>query len=144
MARFTDGRESAKVTSNRLWDLYNLPSVSSEIALTATASITGYIDVPAGARVYRVGVQATAAVKGVVIDVGDGTESDWAIDGLTTLAANKIAIGPVFANDTVSGVAQDESGGKYYASADTIDLTISTACASGGGSIRLLAWWSRD
>jgi len=119
---------------------YEEPTVvSPAISLANTNTTTQAVWVPDGAYVTKVALLATSAVANVTVDVGDGSETDVYIDGLTTLGANKIAVAPV----PGSAVGSDETGGKYYSSADSIDVKeLTTGSAdTATGTVKLLVWY---
>lgn len=83
-------------------------------ALTAT-DVLEVIRVPANTLVTNVALEVTTAEGGTLtIDVGDGDDPDGFLDGVN---ANATA-----AYIPVAGTAAYEQG-KYYTSADTIDVT---------------------
>ena len=104
-------------TENRI-TLVGNPTVASDVVQA--------LKIPAGAFVTRVGVLAITAEGGTLTaTVGDGAgAASWkdAVD-LNDLTGGAHS-GPMYTNDLDSGT--DAYGeGKYYGSADTIDLTMS-------------------
>lgn len=134
-ALYINGRNVDKFTATKLKAIVDCPIISAAISVKATAAaVTEAIQVPAGAYVYRVGVLATGAVAGADFDVGDGTITDRYIDGITTLAANDIAM-----SGLGGAVNADPVGGHYYSTADTIDVLMNATATT--GTIKLLVWW---
>jgi len=106
-------------TENRISLAVN-PSVASDVVQA--------LKIPAGAFVTRVGVLViTAEGGGLTATVGDGTAAAGWKDAVDLNDATGGAhSGPMYTNDLDSGT--DSLGeGKYYGSADTIDLTMSAA-----------------
>ena len=128
------GQERTKVSENRMWAIVNSPLISAQIDVNAATGLTNALTIPAGYLVTQVAVIADTAVSGGSgdVDVGDGTTADLYFDGLSALAAN------VIANAGAPGTASaDPHAGKYYASEDTIDVTINATAAA--GTIRVIA-----
>ena len=91
----------------------------------AASDVVQAIKIPANALVTRVSVIVRTAEGGTcTATVGDGTDADgWDVSSNFNAAANTV---------TVSTVGTDALAvGKFYASADTIDFTMSNAAATG-------------
>ena len=112
--------------------------LSDELDLTSTAGVYPVFDVPAGAYVLDVKVLVTSAITAgsMDIDVGDGDDADCFIDGWDgtagSVTANSIHSFGISSSATEVGIFT----GKYYASADTIDIDINTV--AGAGRVKLL------
>ena len=110
--------------------------LSKELDLTSTAGVYPVFNVPAGGYVLGVKILVTSVITAgsADIDVGDGDNADRYIDGWACGA------GTVAANNIVDGgstaVTNGTSNGRYYGSADTIDVDINTV--AGAGKIKLL------
>ena len=119
------------------------PTTMSEafgVTGTTVSGVLGYVNVPLGAYVTKVALMATVAVGTQSLDVGDGTDPDRFMDGITAMTATNIITAPNVASGTTGS---NEVAGRYYAAADTIDVT-STITASADvsvGSVRLLVWY---
>jgi hypothetical protein len=111
---------------------------SSELDLTSTAAVYPVFDVPAGAYVLDVKVLVTSAITAgsMDIDVGDGDDADCFVNGWDGTAGS-ITVASIHSFGISSSAT--EVGiftGKYYASADTIDVDINTVASA--GKIKLL------
>jgi len=128
-----------KISSEKLEAMLKCPLKSALIDCNAATGTINAVAIPAGAYVYRVGVLAVTALAGGSpdIDVGDGTTADLYIDGLSALAANQLAMG-----GEAGSASADPHGGKYYETADTIDVKITATGAA--GSIKILVWYDVD
>lgn len=112
-----------------LIDLPDIVAARSEAGATALAAndVLQVIPLPAGSFVLEVGVDVTTAEgEAGTLDVGDGSDADGYHDGIdfnavahytTALALTEAA------PNTVTGY----SNGKFYSSADTIDVKFLTA-----------------
>tara|TARA_R100000458_G_C8067664_1_gene107839 strand:- start:45 stop:482 length:438 start_codon:yes stop_codon:yes gene_type:complete len=109
---------------------------SDELDLTSTAGVYSVFSVPAGAYVLGVKVLVTSAITAgsMDIDVGDGDDPDMFIDGWDGTAGS-VAVNTII---DVSGSALEAgvATGRYYSSADTIDVDINTVATA--GKIKLL------
>tara|TARA_R100000353_G_C6509232_1_gene196201 strand:+ start:17 stop:460 length:444 start_codon:yes stop_codon:yes gene_type:complete len=111
---------------------------SSELDLTSTAGVYSVFNVPAGAYVLGIKVLVTSAITAgsMDIDVGDGDDSDCFIDGWDgtagSVTVNSIHSFGISSSATEAGIFT----GKYYSSADTIDVDINTVASA--GKIKLL------
>ena len=132
------------ITGQRTPELLGNQVVKMEkkIDLSASNSVASDViqalKIPAGAFVTRVGVLAITAEGGTLTaTVGDGSAAaGWkdAVD-LNDLTGGAHS-GPMYTNDLDSGT--DSYGeGKYYGSADTIDLTMS---ANAGDTAVFTVW----
>ena len=137
-AFYPDGRERHRQVQNKYESrIVKSPIVSAEISVTATPPGGGAVEaveIPAGAYVTKVAVLCTGAVASADFDVGDGSNTDRFIDGVTTMAANEMVVAPNVA--TGVDVTAGETGAHYYASADTIDVLVNATATS--GSIKVL------
>lgn len=94
-----------------------------------TADVVQALDIPAGMLVFSVGWQvetaySTSSCSNYSWDVGDGADPDgW----LTAVyySGNASGVSSTY-EDGVAGVYQTLYGGKYYSTADTIDITVQT------------------
>ena len=82
------------------------------------------LNIPAGMMVHDVGlIVITVEGETASADVGDGAVADGFLDGVDLTALGSSATGAYNSlND-----ASEYKGGKYYSSADTIDVTFVTA-----------------
>jgi hypothetical protein len=113
-----------------------------------TGDVVQLLDVPAGMIVNAVGVHiysnsgTVAATTVSASTVGDGSDADgWITD--VDLAPSASGVSSTY-EDGISGAYQTTYGGKYYSSADTIDITIGTVAGvdytSGVTGIELGVW----
>lgn len=98
---------------------------AARAAASATALASGdvleVLPVPAKSLVMHVGLEViTAGTADLDLDVGDGADADGYIDGFDGDAVGSTA--SVHTLDT--GATVGLTAGKYYADADTIDLTL--------------------
>ena len=118
------------------------PLISAQIDCNAATGVTQAVEVPAGAIVYRVAVLAETAITSgtatIDIDVGDGVNPDRYFDALAAVTKYDLVTAPVPATTTTPA----EVGGRYYATADTIDVDINATALT--GSIRILVWYAID
>ncbi len=88
------------------------------------ADVWQALNIPAGMMVHDVGVIVlTVEGETATMDVGDATVADGWIDGLNLETLGTGAVGAISSLNNSSEYA----GGKYYATADTIDCTFVTA-----------------
>jgi hypothetical protein len=89
----------------------------------ASGDVLEVLPVPAKALVMAVGVEVvTGGTSGLTLDVGDGTDADGYLDGVSGAAAGSFATVPTVAGDP--GALVGLSAGKYYTAEDTIDLVL--------------------
>lgn len=87
----------------------------------AAADVLEVMSIPAKSLVMHVGVDVTAAgTAGLTLDVGDGTDPDGYLDGVSGAAVGSFASVTIEASDAIVGL----SAGKYYSAADTVDLVL--------------------
>ena len=121
-----------KLDGDALWYL------SKELDLTSTAAVYPVFNVPAGAYVLEVKVLVTTVIVAgsMDIDIGDGDDADCYVDGWDgtagSITGNSIHSFGISSSATEVGVFT----GKYYSSADTIDIDINTVATS--GAVKLL------
>ena len=102
--------------------------ISDEFATTGTVSLAGVatgaflkqVSIPAGAYVTKVALLCTAAIGSQDIDVGDGDNDNRYLGAIVSASADDLIIAPHVAGTRVAG---GFAGGRYYSSADTIDVT---------------------
>jgi len=114
--------------------------VDFSISNGASADVATMLDVPKGIWVVCVAIEILTVEGGTLtVDVGDGVDPDGYIDGVDMDAT----VGDIYssvvphsfvdtAGDTVTPAANDETdfgiiGGKFYTTADTIDILINNA-----------------
>jgi len=114
-------------------------AISTQLDLTSSTGVYTVLDVPAGTYVHKVQILVTAAITAgsMDIDVGDGDDADRFIDGWAA-ATGALALGSII---DCPGAAAGVTSGRYYASADTIDIDINTVASA--GKVRLLVWCSK-
>src|SRR5512137_1898333 len=112
---------------NKLYE--PLVVVSDPITEANTGTTVQAIDVPAKTLVTEVVFLVTEAFTGGTpsIDVGDGDDADGCVD---TLDVTEGTIGSYRGGATNSPLSIT---GKYYPSADTIDVVLSAALTNGTG-----------
>lgn len=95
-------------------------------AALATSDVFQLVNVPAGAWVLQVVAKVVTAEGGTcTFDIGDGATTDGYIDGADGNAATLVSS---FDED---GTKTEAFGnGKFYSSADTIDLLLATGTAA--------------
>ena len=140
MATYTDSlgfnKGSAALPSNALHKVHLVEMVLDFPAIIAARAAAGatalaasdvleVIPVPAGTLVSNVGMSITTAA-GVTstISIGDGTAAAGYLAATSANATGLSGGVPVLAS---GAFAPTLSGGKVYAAADTIDITIGTA-----------------
>ena len=112
--------------------------LSKALDLTSTAGVYPVFNVPAGAYVLEVKVLVTSAITAgsMDVDIGDGDNADCYVDGWDgtagSITANSIHTFGISSGATEAGVFT----GRYYSSADTIDVDINTVATA--GEIKLL------
>ena len=140
MATYTDtlgfNKGSAALPSNALHKVHlvemtlDFPAIiAARLAAGATAlaasDVMEIIPIPAGTLVSNVGmVITTAAGVTSTISIGDGTAAAGYLAATSANAAGTSGGAPVLAS---GAFAPTLSGGKVYAAADTIDITLGTA-----------------
>lgn len=112
--------------------------ISEKIGVTSSNSATLGTEgecfaIPATTYVTRIAVLGRSAVAGADFDIGDGTDADQFIDGITTLAS-----GDIIYQNVAPGAGAAEISGKYYTSATWIRITINATATS--GTIQVLGW----
>lgn len=119
--------------------------ISDEFATTGTggATTSGIIksvSIPAGAYVTKVALLCTAAIGSQDIDVGDGDNTDRFLDGITSASADDLIVAPHTVGTVVAGGI---CAGRYYDSADTIDVktNVTGTLNDEAGSAKLLVWY---
>jgi len=105
---------------------------TARVAASATAlgagDILNVISLPAKCYVVAAGIDVTTAEGATqTFDLGDGTDPDGYLDGVDGNAVASYAPSQVLAEATPNTVV-GYSFGKYYASADTIDIVCVNAC----------------
>ena len=110
--------------------------LSKELDLTSTAGVYPVFNVPAGAYVLGVKILVTAVITAgsMDVDVGDGDDADMFIDGWDG-SAGSIAVNTII-DASGSALEAGVASGKYYGSADTIDIDINTVASA--GKVKLL------
>ena len=104
-------------------DFAKIATARSAAGATALASgdVLEAISLPAKSLVLHVGVDVTTAGTGsLTLDVGDGADADGYLDGVAADAVGSFAS----VHTLSSGATVGLSAGKYYTSADTIDVTL--------------------
>lgn len=114
--------------ANRLYE--SLTVVSRAITEADTGTTVQAIDVPAKTLIpaYGVGVVVTEAFAGgtPLLDVGDGADADGFVDQGDITATT---IGAYYGDETTT--AAYASIGRYYPTADTIDVVVSASLTNG-------------
>ena len=118
----------------------NIPRVAISAELDLNAAGTGahpVMHIPLGT--YVTGVQivvTTVIVAGSMdIDIGDGDDADRYADAWAA-ATGALALGSIIDCPCGGVDGRGVTSGRYYAAADTLDVTINTVATS--GKIRLL------
>ena len=140
MATYTDtlgfNRGSAALPSNALHKVHLVDMILDFPAIIAARSAAGatalaasdvmeIIPIPAGTLVSNVGmVVTTAAGVTSTISIGDGSAATGYLAATSANATGTSGGVPVLSS---GAFAPTLSGGKVYAAADTIDITIGTA-----------------
>ena len=130
-ANWVDGLQTPELLANEAVKVENVIDLAV-VPTTAASDVVQAINVPAGAFVSRVGVLILTKEGGALTaTVGDEDDPNgW--DGSTNLNATA---GTMTVNDLDSGT--DAYGeGRYYPSADTIDLVVSGA----GATAKFMVW----
>ncbi len=127
--------------NSKKWMQFEPTVVSDAISVAATNTTTAAVTVPIGAYVTKVAILSTVSVANVDIDIGDGDNVDRYMDGVTTLVQYNMILAPNVATG-VDGTA-GETGARYYAAADTIDVIENTtgSADTAVGSIKVLVWY---
>lgn len=114
--------------------------ISNEFAVTGSAAdgVLGYVSVPKGAYVTKVQLMATVAVGTQDLDVGDGVDDIRYMEAITTITQYNIITAPNVASGTTG---TNQVAGRYYAAADTIDVTSDITSATAVGSCILSVWY---
>ena len=110
--------------------------LSKELDLTSTAGVYPVFNVPAGAYVLGVKILVSAAITAgsMDVDVGDGADPDMFIDGWDGTAGS-VALNTII-DASGSALEAGVASGKYYSTADTIDIDINTVASA--GKVKLL------
>tara|TARA_R110000868_G_scaffold334406_2_gene595132 strand:- start:3181 stop:3660 length:480 start_codon:yes stop_codon:yes gene_type:complete len=115
----------------RTMDFAEIAAYRAGAGLTALAAGDVYESISFNAKTFvlAVGVDVTrAGTTGLTLDVGDGTDPDGYLDGVSGAAVGSFQSGSNLTLNTstnvVVGTAYAYSLGKYYTAADTIDLTL--------------------
>lgn len=112
----------------------------------AQNDVAQLIHVPAGCAVEGVHVEVDGnelSANLADFDIGDGVDPDGFGDGLDATAAvdNYVGVANTPAlNEAAPNTFTGYALGKYYAAADTIDLTVKTAATILTGKVRVTAW----
>ena len=116
--------------------------ISDEISVAATNTTTEVVTIPIGGYVTKVQLLAVNTVANVDLDLGDGADDDRYMDSLTTITQYNIVQAPAVASgDVAEGNA--EVAGRFYATADTIDLIERTtgSANTATGTVQVLVWY---
>lgn len=104
----------------------------------ANGDVAQVIDIPAGSLVRSVMVEVSTAEGGAAtIDVGDGSDANGFLAAVDVNATGDTAMALALtegAPNTVTGY----SAGKYYAAADTIDVTAGAALDTAVFTVRVI------
>ena len=115
--------------------------MSPEKAVTSSAAVIEALTIASGELVLRAGLQVTARIYGRApdIDLGYGSGADIFMDGLGTLATQRVIWAPhgrgVIATNQTPLV---EVEGLYFTGNDTIDITMNSSAIT-RGSVRVIA-----
>jgi hypothetical protein len=102
----------------------------------AAADVLEVLPIPAKSLVMHVGVDVlTAGTAGLTLDVGDGTDADGYLDGVSGAAVGSFGSVATVAGDP--GALVGLSAGKYYSAADTVDLVL---VGQAPGALRCRVW----
>ena len=89
----------------------------------ALNDVANLIPIPANSFVALVRYEVTTVEGGVAtFEVGDGADTNGFADAIDANALGEGASGPVSLTEGAPNTVTGYSGGKYYATADTIDL----------------------
>jgi peptidoglycan hydrolase-like protein with peptidoglycan-binding domain len=100
----------------------------------AAADVLQVLPIPAKSLVMHVGVDvSTAGTSGLTLDVGDGTDPDGYLDGVSGAAVGSFASVTTEAADAIVGL----SAGKYYSAADTVDVVL---VGQAPGALKCRVW----
>ena len=117
--------------------------VSRAITEADTGTTVAVMDVPAGTLIpaYGVGVVVTEAFAGgtPALDVGDGDNDDGFVD---TNDITETTVGAYWGDETTT--AAYAAGGRYYATADTIDVVVSSSLTNGTAYVVVNYWDMTD
>jgi len=98
------------------------------------------IDVPANTWVLAVAVRVTTASDTADdVDIGDGDDTDGWIDGLDMTSTSNKGFAGVSGTDGGGAFSVATAGGKWYTSADTIDLKFTGASGVDDGVFEITA-----
>ncbi len=105
--------------------------VAGAVGMSA-ADVLPVINVPAGSYVRCVCRVLTASTDSSTrtIDIGDGSDPDGFVDGADMKTTGRYHLAPALVDATPNTIV-GYSFGKYYAAADTIDLTAVQALTNG-------------
>ncbi len=117
--------------------------ISDAISTAATNTTTQAVTIPISAYVTKVQLLATVAVANADLDLGDGADDDRYMDSLTTITQYNIVQAPAVASGDAGVEGNAEVAGRYYATADTIDLIERTtgSADTAVGSVKVLVWY---
>lgn len=100
----------------------------------AAADVLQALPIPAKSLVMHVGVDVvTAGTNGLTLDVGDGTDADGYLDGVSGAAADSFCS----VHTLSSGATVGLTAGKYYAAGDTIDVVL---VGQAPGALKCRVW----
>ncbi len=128
-------KQANRIIDGRVKAIVDCPLVSAEIAVLAATGLKYGVTVPSGAFVYRVGLFGKTAVSGGAadLDLGDGDDATLYGEKISAVTVNQLHVG----SNLLSGAGK--AIGKYYASGDTIDLTINATGAA--GTVKVCVWY---
>lgn len=142
MATYTDtlgfNKGSAALPADALFKMHRVEVVldfpkiiAARLAAGATAlaasDVLEVIPIPAGTVVSNVGMEIITVGASGSISIGDGSAAAGYLAATVSTSAGYFGGVPVLSS---GAFAPTLSGGKVYAAADTIDITISTAVPS--------------
>lgn len=116
--------------------------ISDEFATTGTTvgGIIEQVTIPAEAYVTKVALLCTAAIGSQDLDVGDGDNVERYFNAIVSASEGDLMIAPHVVGTRVAGGIV---AGKYYDTADTIDVSsdITGSLNDAAGSAKLLVWY---
>jgi len=118
------------------------PTVQAEFSCTGTTlTMTTSVPVPAGAYVTKVALAVTGRIGSQDLDVGDGDKVDRFFGQIVSASSGAIMVAPH--NHVATNVAGGAVAGKYYAAADTIDVTsdVTGSLDDRTGTAILMVWY---
>lgn len=147
MATLTTSKVAQSVTARELnAGLTQVTATYSLTAALAASDVIQMVKVPTGARIIEMLLAAddldTNATPTIVLDVGDGGDTDRFIDGATSA---QVGGGLVRLGQGLTTTAADALGYTYTAD-DTIDVLVQAGPATGAttGDIVLTVIYSND